>query len=455
MASPVQSARRMAIPSTIRPTRSATGTPMARNSVSHFAPLGDGGPRRVSGPPPMHATRSVRPSLRRSSAAHWLARTIGCRKTKLAMQAVPSATRRVRPATSERKTMASTRGFETRLSPVKTASKSSEASAASHIATRSFGLPAPMTTPRFGTLRPKRTGIGWARPGVPAGSPGLAIVGAAGEALPDPRLRRGQPGSRYEVGGAGDVVHADLVTELDRRRLAAVLPADPDLEVGTPATAAVDPERDQLAHALLIEDRERVRRHKPHVEVLRQELRDVVPAVAERELGEVVRPEREELGVVGDLLGDEGRPRDLDHRADDVRHGRPHLGEDPVGHPPGLLERLLHLADGPGERDHDLRLHADALLGDGAGRLHDRPHLHPVDLRVRDAEPAAAVPEHRVRLAKPLHSGDDGVQPPPLLGLDPERFETALLRYHLLVFLPVRQELVERRVEEPDGHGEA
>ena len=45
---------------------------------------------------------------------------------------------------------------------MKTASKSSEASAASHIATRSFGFPAPMTTPRLGTLRPKRTVTGGA-----------------------------------------------------------------------------------------------------------------------------------------------------------------------------------------------------------------------------------------------------------------------------------------------------
>ena len=76
------------------------------------------------------------------------------------MHAVPRVTRRVRPATSDRNTIASSRGFEIRLSPVKTASKSSEASAASHIATRSFGFPAPMTTPRLGTLRPKRTVTG-------------------------------------------------------------------------------------------------------------------------------------------------------------------------------------------------------------------------------------------------------------------------------------------------------
>jgi len=55
--------------------------------------------------------------------------------------------------------MASIRGLEIRLSPVKTASKSSERSAASHMATRSRGSPAPITTPRLGTLRPTRIDI--------------------------------------------------------------------------------------------------------------------------------------------------------------------------------------------------------------------------------------------------------------------------------------------------------
>src|SRR5262245_46577383 len=196
------------------------------------------------------------------------------------MHAVPRVTRRVRPATKDRNTMASIRGFEIRLSPVKTASKSSEASAASHIATRSLGFPAPITTPRFGTLRPNRTAIGSVR--LPAVGARLAVIAAAGEALSDPCLCRSQPGAGDEVGGARDVVHPDLVAELDRRGLAAVLPADPDLEVGAAAAAAVDPQRDQLAHALLIQDRERVGGHEPHVEVPRQELRDVVPAVAER-----------------------------------------------------------------------------------------------------------------------------------------------------------------------------
>jgi hypothetical protein len=105
-----QSARRIAIPSTIRPTRSATGTPIAANSVSHFAPLGDGGPRtRVRSrlrctPRGACGRRSGGPAR----PTGWRSRS-GDGKTKLAMHAVPRVTRRVRPATSERNTMASSR----------------------------------------------------------------------------------------------------------------------------------------------------------------------------------------------------------------------------------------------------------------------------------------------------------------------------------------------------------
>ena len=98
----------------------------------------------------------------------------------------------------------------------------------------------------------------------------------------------------------------------------------------------------------------------------------ISPAVPEGELGEVVGPEREELGVFGHLLGNQRRPGDLDHGADEVGYRDAHLGGDAIGHPPRLLERLLHLADGAGERNHDLGLHAYALLGRRAGRFSQR-----------------------------------------------------------------------------------
>jgi hypothetical protein len=52
---------------------------------------------------------------------------------------------------------------------------------------------------------------------------------------------------------------------------------------------------------------------------VRQELAfGVVAGEAERRLGEVVRPEAEEVGLAGDLVGAHARTRELDHRPDQV-----------------------------------------------------------------------------------------------------------------------------------------
>ena len=50
-------------------------------------------------------------------------------------------------------------------------------------------------------------------------------------ALLDRRLRRGEPGDRDAERGAGDVVQAGAVAELDALGIAAVLAADADLEL--------------------------------------------------------------------------------------------------------------------------------------------------------------------------------------------------------------------------------
>ena len=83
-----------------------------------------------------------------------------------------------------------------------------------------------------------------------------------------------------------------------------------------------------------------------------EEVRDgLVRAVhGERVLDEVVRPEREEVGLGSEEVGRDRRRRDLDHRADRdvVRDGDPPRED--------VLARLLHeLADAPellDARDH-------------------------------------------------------------------------------------------------------
>src|SRR3954463_8730868 len=70
--------------------------------------------------------------------------------------------------------------------------------------------------------------------------------GLAGEARP----RRGQPGDRHPVGGAGDVVEAHPLEEVDRLRIAAVLAADAQMEVRPRLAAALAGQADELTHPL-------------------------------------------------------------------------------------------------------------------------------------------------------------------------------------------------------------
>jgi len=76
----------------------------------------------------------------------------------------------------------------------------------------------------------------------------------------DLRLRRGQARDRHAEGRAADVVHAGEVAELDRVRLAAVLAADADLEVGLGRAPLLDTGLDQDADRFAVEDLEGVDR---------------------------------------------------------------------------------------------------------------------------------------------------------------------------------------------------
>src|SRR3954469_7602052 len=99
----------------------------------------------------------------------------------------------------------------------------------------------PFRDPRRGSLNGSAAG----RDGLDAG---LAQRG----------LRRCEPRERDAVGRAADVVEPEPVAEGDRLRLAAVLAADPELQVLLGATAALDGDPHQVADAFLVEVLERV-----------------------------------------------------------------------------------------------------------------------------------------------------------------------------------------------------
>src|SRR5215470_10915883 len=92
----------------------------------------------------------------------------------------------------------------------------------------------------------------------------------------DRRLRRRKPGDRHAVGRAGDVVEPDLLAELDRGGVAAMLAADAELQLLAGAAAALGGDADELANAVGVDRDERVLLEDALLLVGRQETRRVV-----------------------------------------------------------------------------------------------------------------------------------------------------------------------------------
>src|SRR5438067_861127 len=91
------------------------------------------------------------------------------------------------------------------------------------------------------------------------------------------------------------------------------------------------------------------------------------------------------------------------------------------------------------ERDHDLGFYFDLLLRDIGCGLEDGARLHLGDFRVSDAEPATAVPEHRVEFVELFYAMRER------FGADPDFLAERCLRFRI-----VGQEFVEWRIEETD-----
>jgi len=217
-------------------------------------------------------------------------------------------------------------------------------------------------------------------------------------------LSSSQTGDGHAVRRAGYVGQADLVTELDGIRIAAVFAADTEFDVRTSGAALGDRDFHELTHPGLINRGEGVLLHDIGLLISAEEGTGVVARHAEGGLGEVVGAEAEELGGVRDFISGQGTTGDFDHRADGVGYLHLllllHQGGDLVDDGRLQIELLLETD----ERNHNFRLGLEPLLGRLGGGLEDGAGLHARDLRELDPEAAAAEPEHRVELMQLVHA---------------------------------------------------
>ena len=261
-----------------------------------------------------------------------------------------------------------------------------------------------------------------------------------------------QPGDRHAERRAGDVVEPDLVEEVDGVGVAAVLAADAELEAGPARAALLGGDPDQLADAVAVERLERADAEDALLQVGREERRlDVVAGEAPGGLGQVVGAEGEELGGLGDL-----RRRSARRAAarSSCRRGTPGARRVSAAprRAPGMMSSLTvssswTLRD---QRDHDLDArHAAGLdplgrgLGDRArpasrtGRGSTRPRRTP-------RRPSIGFCSCSLCTACSIRRSSSRFSP---------RASATATRTDELG--EVGQELVQRRVEQPDGDRQA
>ena len=152
-----------------------------------------------------------------------------------------------------------------------------------------------------------------------------------------------------------------------------------------------------------------------------------------------------------DLVGGQGAARDLDHRPELVvdldAAGRLADGRRLLLEEGPRRRQLVHVAD---ERDHDLRDRVAAGLLDRDLGVEDRPGLDLHEVRDHQPEPAAA----QARASGSARGGERIVA---RSSLSSSRRAAGILRPGDLdeLLLEVRQELVERRVDQADDDRQA
>ena len=156
-------------------------------------------------------------------------------------------------------------------------------------------------------------------------------------------------------------------------------------------------------------------------------------------MGEVVGAEGEELGRFGNLARGQRRTGEFDHGAELVLDADLSLREHALRRPAYELGLPFELLDIRHQRDHHLGEDLDPLTRHLARSFEDRFRLHFGNLRKSDSQAAPPVAEHRVRLRQDIH---EMVQ-----SLEGHIYAT---RETVDFFLPVREELVQWRIEQPD-----
>src|SRR5882762_964050 len=237
------------------------------------------------------------------------------------------------------------------------------------------------------------------------------------------------------------------MTELHAVGVAAVLAANPDLQLVAGLAALFDTPAHKHANTLAVEGPEWVCAENSgflFVYIVREEAASVVTGESHGGLRQVIGAEGEELRDFSDLPGQQSGTRQFDHGADDVIELHAGFPDQFIGHTArGLFEDREFLSV-QNERVHDLRQYFNSgFLAFDSG-FDDRAHLHLENFRIGDGQTAATMAEHRVGFVQLLNAPGNSVD-----------VDLQVAGQLFLLGAIVRDEFVKRRVDQTDGDRES
>ncbi len=141
-----------------------------------------------------------------------------------------------------------------------------------------------------------------------------------------------------------------------------MLAADTDLQRGTRLPSPLRRHLHQLSDPFAIQYRKRILLDDSIRQIRRQNLVHVVTREAPRRLRQIVRAERKEFSLLRDLIGDQSRTRQLDHRAHQVFHFLTLLCKHFLRHAVHNRRLVRHFVHRRHQRDHHLGKHFDPRL---------------------------------------------------------------------------------------------
>src|SRR5208337_1649017 len=215
-------------------------------------------------------------------------------------------------------------------------------------------------------------------------------------------LRGCEPCDRHSVWRAADIIKSDFMTECNRLRFPAMLAAYSYFKIFPDLSSFFHSHAHKRPDAFLVNSNERIFFQYAALNIKRQEPSCIVSGQSINCLSKIVRSKRKEIGVFRNLVGCHAGTRQFYHCPHRV------LDFDFIFFLHAVCSRnsqcpeplkFIHMAN---KGDHDLGSDLYLLPGKLAGGFHNGLHLHLVYFRISNAEPAAAVPQHRIKLMQKL-----------------------------------------------------